>query len=198
MPGSLVSLLGRRSHAASRREEPVSDDALMARCREGDRSAFEALFAAYRDPVWRFFRRRVADAGKAEELAQDTFVGMLSGASRYEGRGSCRSYVFGIAFNVLMDWRRRARPYEPLDVDTPASSPDPDTAIWVRAALSRLEPEEREILMLREYEQLSYQELADVLALPLNTVRSRLFRAREAMRLALAEPPKEASNHGLR
>ena len=197
MAASLVSLLGRRTtHEGAREPETARDDALMARLQDGDRAAFEQLFLEYRDPVWRFFRRRVADAGRAEELSQDTFLSLLSGAGRFEGRGSCRSYLFGIAYNLLMDWRRRSRSFEPLDSDTHAANPNPDTAIWVQDALRRLEPEEREILMLREYEQLSYQEMADVLALPVNTVRSRLFRARAAMRDALAERTMEAPDHG--
>lgn len=167
----------------------------MARLREGDRSAFEQLFLAYRDPVWRFFRRRVRDAERAEELSQETFLSLLSGASRFEGRGSCRSYLFGIAYNLLMDSRRRSRSFEPLDPDTHSTSPNPDTAIWVQGALLGLEPADREILMLREYEQLSYQEMADLLALPVNTVRSRLFRARAAMRDALVERTTEAPDH---
>jgi RNA polymerase sigma-70 factor (ECF subfamily) len=57
--------------------------------------------------------------------------------------------------------------------------------LWVRDALARLDADDREILMLREYEDLSYQEIADVRAMPLNTVRSRLFRARMALRAAL-------------
>jgi RNA polymerase sigma-70 factor (ECF subfamily) len=165
-----------------------SDEDLMDRTRRGSRDAAEVLFERYRTPVWQFFRRRVADAGVAEELAQDTFVAVMEGAARYERRGAFRSYLFGIAFNVLQaDRRKRAhRAAEPLDGDPPsAASPDPDPAIWVRGALARLDPDDREILMLREYEQLSYQEIADLRKTPLNTVRSQLFRARMALRAAL-------------
>ena len=173
----------------------ATDEALMQRLARGDRAAFEVLFGRYREPVWRFFRRRVFDPSRAEELAQDTFLGVLSAAKRYEARGAFRSYLFGVAFNVLMDWRRRTRTFETLDADVAAASPDADAGIWVRNALARLAPEEREILMLREYEQLSYQELSEVLAVPLNTVKSRLFRARAAMRDALTEVPAEVP-HG--
>jgi len=178
-------------NAAPPPAEEATDEALMQRLAGGERSAFEALFARYREPVWRFFRRRVSDPSRAEELAQDTFVGVLSGVSRYQGRSAFRSYLFGVAFNVLMDWRRRTRSFETLDAESAAASTDVDVSIWVRTALARLEPEDREILMLREYEQLSYQELSDVLTLPLNTVKSRLFRARAAMRVVLTEHPAE-------
>ena len=195
MPGSLVRLLGRRtSRTSAPVVEEIPDEALMSRVGQGDRAAFETLFIRYRDPVWGFFRRRVSDAGSAEELAQETFLAVLAGASRYEGRAVFRAWLFGIAFNLLMAWRRRRQQNETFEVEPAAPASDQDRALWVRAALAKLEPEEREILMLREYEQLSYQEMAHVLVVPLNTVRSRLFRARAAMRLALDGRVGEASH----
>jgi RNA polymerase sigma-70 factor (ECF subfamily) len=166
----------------------VTDEDLIADMRKGSRTAFEVLFDRYREAVWRFFRRRTADAGHAEELAQDTFVAVLQGARRYDGRGSVRSYLFGTAYNVLLADRRRAvsRAFASLE-DDPAdpTAGDPDAGIWVRQALAALDEDDREILMLREYEQLSYQEIADLRQTPLNTVRSQLFRARAALKAAL-------------
>jgi RNA polymerase sigma-70 factor (ECF subfamily) len=80
----------------------------------------------------------------------------------------------------------RLRATEPLAEDPLAAAADPEDALWVRRALETLDPEHRDIVMLREYEQLSYQEIADVLRIPLNTVRSRLFRARMDLRSALS------------
>ena len=141
-----------------------TDEDLMDDVRRGARGAFETLFGRYREPIWRFFRRRVGDGGAAEELAQDTFVAVLEGASRYQQRGSFRSYLFGTAFNVLLSERRRSarRPVVGIEIDPPSSDAPPDAAIWVRDALLTLDKPAREILMLREYEQLSYQEIADV------------------------------------
>jgi RNA polymerase sigma-70 factor (ECF subfamily) len=165
-----------------------SDDDLMVEIRQGSRAAFETLFERYREPVWRFFRRRAADAGRAEELAQDTFVAVLESAARYERRGLFRSYLFGIAYNVLLADRRKAahRTTEELAPER-HSGPfaDPDPGIWVRQALARLAEDDRDVLMLREYEQLSYQEIAELRGTPLNTVRTQLFRARLALKDAL-------------
>jgi len=165
-----------------------SDEELMDEIRTGSQAAFETLFERYREAIWRFFRRRTPDAGRAEELAQDTFVAVLEGAGRYERRGPFRSFLFGIAYNVLLADRRKAasRETDPLDADPPeADVRDPDRGIWVRDALARLDEDDREVLMLREYEQLSYQEIADLRGTPLNTVRSQLFRARMALKAAL-------------
>ena len=178
-----------------------SDEDLMLEVRDGSRTAFEALFARYREPVWRFFRRRTADAGRAEELAQDTFVAILQGARRYERRGSFRSYLFGAAYNVLMSDRRRHahRDAVPLDADPAGETADLEAAIWVRDAIATLDPADREVLMLREYEQLSYQEIAELRRIPINTVRSQLFRARAALKAALESraPESTRTNHAL-
>ena len=169
----------------------MTDEQLILDARGGSREAFETLFERYRGPIWQFFRRRCpTDAGaRAEELAQDTFVALLEGASRYEPRASFRTYLFGIAYNVLHADRRKMahRRAESLEADPPTHSAlDPDACLWVRQALAQLEDDDREILMLREYDELSYQEIADLLRLPLNTVKSKLFRARMALKALLA------------
>lgn len=166
----------------------VSDEDLMRLMRGGSPAAFDTLYSRYREAVWQFFRRRTDESARAEELAQDTFVAILDGAARYEGRGSFRSYLFGTAYHVLMADRRKAafRLVKPLEAE-PADprSQEPDPGIWVRDALGTLDRDDREILMLREYDQLSYQEIADLRNIPVNTVRSQLFRARAALRAAL-------------
>ena len=178
-----------------------SDEQLIAEIRQGSRPAFETLFERYRQPVWQFFRRRTRRAEVAEELSQDTFVAVLEGAKRYEHRGTFRSYLFGIAYNVLLADRRKAvhRATDPLQVEPADQEPfDPDPGIWVRDALATLDEDGREILMLREYEQLTCQEIADLRGTPLNTVRSHLFRARMALKFALETRAPQAvrTTHG--
>ena len=177
------------------------DEQLMLDVQRGSREAFEALFDRYRARIWGFFRRRVDDPARAEELAQDTFLAILRGAVRFEPRALFRTYLFGIALNILSADRRKTRnrrvePVEDLDA-LPAFSPGPDGALWIREAIARLDADEREILLLREYEELSYMEIAALLHLPLNTVRSRLFRARLALKglllLRVGSPEDAAS-----
>ena len=170
----------------------------MLDVQRGSREAFVELFERYRGPIWRFFRRRVADPARSEELAQDVFLAVLQGTTRYEPRASFRSYLFAIAFNLLLADRRKTahHPVETLDSDPPASRTDLDTALWVRRALESLDPRDREILMLREYEQLTYEDIALVLRLPVNTVRSRLFRARMALRALFEQPHARSAKVG--
>jgi RNA polymerase sigma-70 factor (ECF subfamily) len=87
----------------------VTDEQLIRDAGTGSREAFEALFERYRRPIWQFFRRRVADLARAEELTQDTFVALLEGAHRYQARTAFRAYLFGIAYNVLSVDRRQGR-----------------------------------------------------------------------------------------
>jgi RNA polymerase sigma-70 factor (ECF subfamily) len=179
--------------------QAVADEQLMLELRGGAHGAFETLFERYRAAVWGFFRRRVPDPARAEELTHDVFVALLENAPRYHPAAPFRSYLFGIAYNLLLAERRRTPPSSAAaaSADLPATVVNLDAGIWVRRALATLEPDVQEIVMLREYEQLGYQEIADLLQLPLNTVRSRLFRARMALKdaltagaPALARPPK--------
>lgn len=162
-----------------------SDETLMLGVRAGSREAFEELFARFRDPIFGFFRRRVDGSAAAEDLTQETFLAVLRGAKRYEPRASVRTYLFAIAFRLLLAERRKPR-YQ-MDGVERSVIPATDQGIWIREALARLDESEREILMLREYEQLSYDEIATLLRVPVNTVRSRLFRSRMALRALLQE-----------
>jgi RNA polymerase sigma-70 factor, ECF subfamily len=161
----------------------TSDEALMLEFQSGSRTAFDELFARYRDPLHGFFRRRLDSPERAEDLTQETFLAVIRAASRYEPRAPLRTYLFGIAFKLLSAERRKQASNPASQIkDEPASDPESDLVLSVRQALGRLEATEREILMLREYEQLSYSDIADLLRIPLNTVRSRLFRARLAFK----------------
>lgn len=175
-----------------------SDDQLMLEFQQGSREAFREIFERYRDPLYGFFRRRLENPARAEELTQDCFLALLRNVDRYEPRTGFPSYLYGIAIHLVMAERRKARREVPHaeDFDPAAPAGMPDAALWVRQALEQLETMDREILMLREYEQLSYAEIAGILRLPVNTVRSRLFRARMALKEKLA--PVRGDVEGLR
>lgn len=160
------------------------DEALMLEFQRGSHEAFEELFARYREPLYGFFRRRADSRERAEDLVQETFVAIIRASSRYEPRALFRTYLYGIAFKLLAaDRRKQAKsPTSAQSGQDPAIDNPSDATLWVRQALNSLDPSEREILMLREYEQLSYSEIAELLRLPVTTVRSRLFRSRMALK----------------
>ena len=166
----------------------ISDEALMLEFQGGSREAFEELFARYREPLHGFFRRRLESQERAEDLTQETFLAVIRATSRYQPRALVRTYLYGIALKLLAAERRREHRRDPTPPPDAADAAL-DDSLWVRRALERLDDSEREILMLREYEQLSYSEVADLLRIPVNTVRSRLFRARMALKNHLAPQP---------
>jgi RNA polymerase sigma-70 factor (ECF subfamily) len=170
----------------------TSDESLMLQFQGGSRDAFEELFERYRDPLYGFFRRRLNYRERAEDLTQEVFLIVIRSRIRYEPRALFRTYLYGIALKLISGERRRQAKldHSPPSEQDSSIGPLADAAIWVHQAVNRLEPVEREILMLREYEQLSYTEIAGLLHLPLNTVRSRLFRARMALKNHLAPEEK--------
>jgi RNA polymerase sigma-70 factor, ECF subfamily len=171
---------------------PGSDEHLMLAFSKGSGESFNELFRRYKQPIYGFFRRRTADPHHAEELSQETFLVLLRAAARYEPRALFRTYLYAIAFKILRAHRRKSA-FRATFFGHPKSIPDPakqdatESGLWVRRAVEKLDPMDREILLLREFEQLRYAEIADLLHLPTNTVRSRLFRARTALR-NLLEP----------
>ena len=173
----------------------ISDEALMPEFQGGSQAAFEELFARYRGPLYGFFRRRLQGDQRAEDLTQETFLAVIRASDRYEPRASVRTYLYGIAMNLLAAERRKQfRDSPPGEIaPEPATHDDSDGVLWIRQALKRLDDSEREILMLREYEQLSYAEIAELLKLPVNTVRSRLFRSRMALKGYL-EPERKCDD----
>ena len=162
----------------------TSDEALMLEFQGGSRAAFEELFARYHKPLYGFFARRLSNPERAEDLAQETFLAVIRAASRYEPRALVRTYLYGIALKLLAAERRKfstKRTSEQSALE-PKTGGTPESVLLVRQAMEKLDASEREILMLREYEQLSYTDIAELLRIPVNTVRSRLFRSRLALK----------------
>jgi len=169
------------------------DEQLILALREGSEEAFATLFHRYKQPLFGFFSRRLADPARAEELTQETFIALFRSAKRYQPSALFRTYLYAIAFRILRSDRRKSQframffgPAKAADAATVSSHTE--DSLWLRRALAKLDATDREIVMLREYQQLSYAEISALLAIPLNTVRSRLFRAREALRDLLIPP----------
>ncbi len=169
----------------------------MAAFGRGSADAFHELFARYRQAVFGFFCRRMADRAQAEELAQETFIALLKAQGRYETAALFRTYLYAVAYKILRAHRRktafRAFFSGSAGGREPAAESGIDAAIALREAVGKLDRMDREIVLLREFEELSYTEIAAVLHVPMNTVRSRLFRARQALRELLTSPAVKAT-----
>src|SRR5690242_4633362 len=176
----------------------TSDEVLMLEFQGGSRAAFEELFARYHKPLFGFFARRLNNSERAQDLTQETFLAVVRAISRYEPRAFVRTYLYGIALKLVASERRKILTSNTSGQLAPVPQRDgtSESVLWVRQAMEKLDPAEREILMLREYEQLSYSDIAELLRIPVNTVRSRLFRSRLALKSYLESQTK--SNPTLR
>ena len=178
---------------------PDSDELLMLAFCRGSKEAFTELFSRYKQPLFGFFRRRLADPAQAEELTQETFLAVLRASARYEPSALFRTYLYAIGLKILRAHRRKTA-FRATFLGIAAGSHEPhaesatETEVLLRQAVGKLDRLDREVLLLREFERLSYAEIAEVLQLPVNTVRSRLFRARMALRDLLAAPVAKSAS----
>lgn len=149
--------------------------------RRGDDRAFEALYREHGARLRSFLRHYLGDAQAAQDIAQEAFLALWQNPNGFQpSRGPLRAYLFGIARKRAADWWRHRAP-----ADTPQPGPavtDSERTVLVAEALAQLEPGLRGLLWLREVEGYSYAELAEILDIPMGTVKSRLFAAREALR----------------
>lgn len=173
--------------------QPADDDArTLRRVARGDRQALTDLYVRFRLPLFRYLLQLTPDHGLAEELLQDTLVAVWKSAKTFEGRSTARTWIFGIArrqaHNTL---RQRGLPLaDAAELETmPASDPEPEDAALAGAeraelaeALRELTPIHREVLVLTFMQDLSYQETAQVIGVPIGTVKSRLNHAKRALR----------------
>jgi len=182
------------------------DRELLASCRAGDAAAFTRLVQVHEGMVFNLAARLLGDTEEARDVAQEVFLQVYRMLGRFEARSSLKTWIYRIAVNQCHNrrrfWHRRRRDRErALDEGLlggealqarPGSGPGPfeealrrERALRVQNALLQLSFEHRSVLVLREVEGLTCEEVAHALGVPEGTVKSRLSRAREAMRLRL-------------
>jgi RNA polymerase sigma-70 factor (ECF subfamily) len=183
-----------------------ADERDVARFKAGEEEAFERLVRRHEREVYRLVLRLLRNPDDALEVAQETFIRAYRGLSSFRGEAAFRTWLYGIALNAartrqasLSKTLARTQSIEGDEDDPPSPllsvsdpSPSPENRALggelkeaLLAALSRISPEHREILLLREVEGLDYGEVGALLGIPEGTVKSRLARARRAVREAL-------------
>jgi RNA polymerase sigma-70 factor, ECF subfamily len=178
----------------------IDDRDLIARAQQGDRQAFTELVTRHQAGVVSLAYRMCGDLRLAEDAAQEAFVRVWQNINSYKPQYAFRSWLYRIAANAALDALRRERPPVGLDSvsladpgETPEQSAEQDQrAAQVRRAIAQLSLPLRMVLILREYQELTYQEIADALDIPVGTVMSRLNSARALLRkelLVLLEEP---------
>jgi RNA polymerase sigma-70 factor (ECF subfamily) len=176
--------------------DQIYERILVVRCQAGDDAALAELVERYQPRLRYYLRKMLAGSAAAEDAAQDVWYDVVRAVPRLANPGAFRAWLYRIArdraWRIL---RRRPPPHQPIDeVEVAANGQaddfTPEDAARVHAALDRLAPEHREVVVLRFVEDMSYDEIARVAGCPLGTVRSRLHHAKRALRRAL-----EGINH---
>jgi RNA polymerase sigma-70 factor, ECF subfamily len=167
------------STRASLFNAPLTDGELMLLAHHGDRAAYGQVVLLFQDRIYNGLLRLVADPAEAAALTQETFMRGLSKIAEYPATAEPYAWLFGIAMNLGLGALRKARRRCPEAVD------------GLEAALERLDPEYRAVLVMRDIESFDYQRMSDVLSLSPPAVKSRLFRARLALRDELATNLKD-------
>jgi RNA polymerase sigma-70 factor (ECF subfamily) len=173
-----------------------SDEMLIGQIAAGDKGATRTLFMRHQIKVYRFVLRIVGDATLAEDALSETFIDAWQHAGRYEGRSSVSTWLLGIARHRALTALRR-RPIESLDREAPQNAIDPgrdpeaelgqkDTSAAIRRALTALSREHAEIIDLIYYQEQSIREVAEILRIPENTVKTRVFYARKRLAALVA------------
>lgn len=178
----------------------MDDRDLIARAQQGDRQAFTELVTRHQAGIVSLTYRMCGDLRLAEDAAQEAFVRLWQNLDNYKPQYAFRGWLYRIAANAALDSLRRERPtavLDPLSMADPGLSPERSVeenqrAAQVRRAISQLSPALRMVLILREYQELSYQEIADALDIPVGTVMSRLNSARAQLRHELSVLLEEA------
>ncbi len=183
----------------------MSEEQLIRRAQQGDNGAFEALLLLHQKKVYNLCLRMSANPDDALDLSQEAFLRAWRSLGQYQFEASFSTWLFRLTSNICIDFLRRKKrrqetslteSYDDSDegaeLSVPDAQPGPEqqamtneTKIELARAMEQLSPEHREILQLRVIEDLQYEQIADILGVRVGTVKSRLARARLALRKIL-------------
>lgn len=188
--------------------EEIEDVELVRKCQRGDTTAFNDLVTRYRGKVYAMIYNMVRNEQDAWDLAQDGFLKAWKSIGHFRGQSSFYTWLYRIATNVTIDWLRKKqvqggtefddaielKNIEPGSVTTPRIGPLPDEKMAhaeirgrIDAALEKLSPEHRAVIVMKEMDGLQYHEIAESLGCSLGTVMSRLFYARKKLQALLRD-----------
>lgn len=167
----------------NRHEQALDELQWVQRCRLGDEAAMGALISKHRTRLVRVAANVLRDSYEAEDVTQEAFLKAFREINKLRDDCAFSGYIYKICVRLCMD-RLRSRKAEAMVVDKPEPSKGMqiETKVVIEDLLEELTPELRLTLVLREMEQLSYEEVADMMRVPVGTVRSRLHTARERFR----------------
>lgn len=172
------------------------DTLLLRRVAEGDRAALKQIYDRFQRPLVAYLSRFVRDMAVAEELAAEVMVGIWRQSARFEGRSSLDTWVFGIAHHKAVSWLRKRRDEEMPEGAAEAlvdDAPTPETRANDRGLtdmmarlIARLPSEQQAVLQLSYFQEMPVEQVAEVIGCPVNTVKTRMYYARQHLKKMLA------------
>lgn len=174
-----------------------SDGAALARVARGDRAAMHLLYERHYDALYGFLRARAGDHATAMDVVQDAMMEVWHSAAKFSGRSSVRTWIFAIARNKLVDRQRRGARMSYSDKLPEQADERPDPAAVIAAAqdasrlrhcLDKLKAVQLAVIRLAFYEELPYSEIAEIEAVPVGTVKTRIHHAKKALMHCLGRP----------
>lgn len=191
-PTAQASVLERPAGNRGRPAEQETDEELVERAL-AEPEAFNQLVVRYQNRIYTLAYRMVGNANDANDMAQDAFIRAFRHLGTFHQGRRFAPWLYRIAINLCLDYRREQVPTVSLDKQELAQhDPSPEACAMqretrerVQQAILSLPPKYRAVIALRHFQDLSYEEIATAMDLPINTVRTHLFRAREALRKVL-------------
>lgn len=186
-----------------KRAEPGTEAAIIDRCRRQDAEAFDLFVDMFENRVFGFVRRMTSGVEEAQDVTQEVFIRAFQNMHRFDGRSSAKTWLFRIAYNLCVDRSRRADrglnevgmqagPDGEDIIEVPDDRWEPERltlegelADVLERAISNMSPKLKSVLLLHDREDASYEEIAETLNVPVGTVKSRLFLARNYLQGAL-------------
>jgi RNA polymerase sigma-70 factor, ECF subfamily len=190
-------------------EGPDDDLRLVALAQKGDMRAYDTLVTRHRGRIFAMIRNMIHQEADAWDLAQEVFIKAWQALPRFEAKARFSTWLYRISHNVVYDWTRKRRiesvgelndeifqrdRIDPASATTPAGGDSPDALMVhgelrgkIEAALAKLSPDHREVVVLKDVQGLSYKEIAEVMGSTLGTVMSRLFYARQKLQVLLKD-----------
>ena len=204
-----AAMAGRSSAGVARLTE-LSDEELLARFNDGDAGAFEVLLGRHRRPLFNFVLRSVRNRDQAEELLQDVFLRVVQRSEDFKGQSKFSTWLYTIARNLCIDHSRKMqfRRHKSLDAPTRGKDDEGPSLLErvagrdlgadrenigreiqekITEAIALLPDEQREVFLMRQVSHLPFKEIADIVGVPENTVKSRMRYALERLQEALAD-----------
>ena len=165
------------------------DQALIERCREGDRRALEELVRAYEKPVYNAAFRILGNPDDAADAMQTAFLKAFENLHRYNPKYKFFSWIYRIAINESINLTKRNRNHSPFEENETAGRENPEKELQagdlsreIQAGLMKLSENYRTVVVLRHFTECSYRQISEILEIPEKTVKSRLYSARQLMK----------------